>query len=476
LKKIKKNTNIEKLKKTILSEKKSAWENEEKGIDIFAEDYMKFLNYAKTERLAANFIVNMAVKAGYEELKWNGKISNGGKYWFLNKSKSVILIHKGSDDILKGFNLIATHIDAPRIDLKQNPLIEDSGIALFKTHYYGGIKKYHWFNIPLAIHGVVVKKDGEVVNINIGEKDTDPVFLIPDLLPHLSRKTQENKKILDAYTGEHLNLIAGTQPYKITKNVKEKDQVKLNVMNILYKEYGITESDFTSAELELVPAYKSRWAGVDKSLIAGYGHDDRACSYASLKAFLDIKNVKRTCVAVFADKEEIGSEGITSLRSLVLTDILALFVSKFVKNYDEILLRKVISSSFAVSGDVDAAMDPTWKEVNEPHNNAKIGGGVSINKFTGHGGKYMANDANAEYLAKIRKLFDENQVVYQFTELGKVDEGGGGTVAKYLAKLGMEVVDCGTPVLGMHSPYELVSKVDLFQTFKAYKVFFENIK
>lgn len=468
---------VEQLKKKLLSDKKSVWQVSDKedrsGAEILADEYMEFLSSAKTERLACGLIVKTVEKAGYEEL--GAKVRAGGKYFFVNRKKGVILIHVGTEDIRKGFNLVASHIDSPRLDLKQNPLFEDGGIALFKTHYYGGIKKYHWLNTPLAIHGIVVRKDGTSVHVDVGEKPDDPVFLIPDLLIHLSRKSQEGKKLFEAYSGEHLNLMVGTEPYKPDAEKETKDSVKLNVLSILNARYGITESDFVSAELELVPAGRARRAGFDRSMIAGYGHDDRSCVFTSLKAFLAVRSPKRTCVAVFADKEEIGSEGVTALRSWVLTDILGRVVSGLVKDYDDTVLRQVLAKSSAISADVDGAMDPTFKEVNEARNNAAICRGVSINKYTGHAGKLGASDANAEYVGKIRKLFSDNGIVFQFTELGKVDEGGGGTVAKDLAKMGLEVIDCGPPVLGMHSPCELLSIMDLWQAFRAYRVFFEKM-
>lgn len=467
----------EELRRRLCAERKSAWSvlegKEREEAERFADDYIAFLSAAKTERLACQKIVAAAEKAGFGEP--DGRMRPGGKYLFVNRKKAVILVHVGTEDIRKGLNLVASHVDAPRLDLKLNPLVEESGVAVLKTHYYGGIKKYHWLNTPLALHGVVVRRDGTAVTVSVGERPGEPVMLIPDLLIHLSRKSQEGKRLFEAYTGEHLNIVVGSEPFGGGKEKEVKEAVKLNLLRILHERYGITEEDFHSAEIEAVPAGPARRAGLDRSLVAGYGHDDRACVYASLRAFLSLKTVRRTCVAVFADKEEIGSEGVTALRSWFLTDVLGRVVASSVKGYDDTVLRSVLARSFAVSADVDGAMDPTFKEPYEPKNNARLGYGVSVNKYTGHGGKYGASDANAEYLGKIRRLFTEHGVVHQFTELGKVDEGGGGTVAKDLAKMGFEVVDCGPPVLGMHSPCELVSVADLWQAYKAYRVFWESL-
>ncbi len=464
--------------KDLLLKKESGWlkaDNDDiQKTDGFADEYIKYINDNKTERENVKFIQQQAEKNGFvslDEFVKSNKIIN--KVYYNNKSKSIFLAVLNDDNIENGFNIVASHIDSPRLDLKQNPIFEDNNLAYLKTHYYGGIKKFHWLNIPLAIHGRIVKIDGTIEDIIIGEDDNEPILIIPDLLPHLSKKLSD-KKISEAYKGEDLNIIIGNIPSKIDDK-EIKDKVKFNILKQLNKKYGLIEADFQSAELEIVPAIKARIAGLDESLIAGYGHDDRSSSYALLQAILNIKNVKRHSLAVFIDKEEIGSEGNSSIQSRALEYFISELIEKRKKVFNEKMLRKSLYNSYALSADVDAAYDPNHKDVFDVNNTGKMGNGVILTKYTGHGGKYDANDANAEYVGKIRQLFTNNNVIFQFGGLGKVDEGGGGTIAKYLANYGMEIIDCGTPVLGMHSPYEVISKLDLFQTYKAFYTFLTSM-
>ncbi len=471
---------MEKEKDILLLKEKSGWsiidKNEENEINKFANNYINYLNKNKTERENVNYIEKIAKENGFISLEEfiNQKEIKSKKVFFNNKNKSIFLAVINFNNLENGFNIVSAHLDSPRLDLKQNPVYEDNNLAYLKTHYYGGIKKYHWLNIPLAIHGRIVKEDGGIVDIIIGEEENEPIVLIPDLLPHLSRQLSD-KKIREAYKGEDLNIIIGNIPFNI-KNKDIKEKVKYNILSILHKKYGIKESDFQSAELEIVPALKAREAGLDRSFIAGYGHDDRSSVFALLEAIIKSNNTKRNAIALFVDKEEIGSEGNSSIQSRAIELFISEIIDKIDKNFNDKKLRKSLYNSFALSADVDAGYDPNYKDVFDIRNTGKMGNGVILTKFTGHGGKYDANDANAEYVGKIRKLFNENNIIYQFGSLGKVDEGGGGTVAKYLANLGMEIIDCGTPVLGMHSPYELISKLDLYQTYKAFYSFFTKFE
>jgi len=454
---------------------KSGWklitDKEKELIENFSKDYIKFLNTAKTEREVVNYIKNEAEKNNFKELKNFNKLKPGDKILAINREKNIVLAIIGKN-IENGLNIICSHIDSPRLDLKQNPLYEDTELAYFKTHYYGGIKKYHWLNIPLAIHGKIVKIDNSIVEINIGENEDDPIFVIPDLLPHLSGKLKE-KKVEEAFPAENLNILVGGIP--INDDEIEKDAVKIFILKLLNEKYKITEADFNSSEIEIVPALKAKELGIDRSFIAGYGQDDRVTAFALLKAILEVESPERTSLALFIDKEEIGSEGNSSVQSKFFEIFLADVIEKLKGEYNEKILKETLFKSFGISADVDAGYDPNYKDVFDPRNTAKMGYGVIFTKYTGHGGKYSANDANAEYVGKLRSLFTENNVIFQFGEIGKVDEGGGGTIAKYLANYGMEIIDCGPPVLGMHSPYEIVSKFDLFQTFKGYKIFLQKM-
>ena len=435
--------------------KKSAWnifnKTQTEQIFIFADEYKSFLNNSKTEREAIKEILKCASKK-------NKKI-------FLNKNSCAAIIVKGEKPISEGLRIVISHVDSPRLDLKQVPLFEDkdSNLALFETHYYGGIKKFQWLTIPLALHGIIIKKDGSKIHFSIGEDENDPVFQVPDILPHLSHDIQDTKKMNDAIKGENLDIAIGSIPIKDG----DKDNIKKAILKKLNDDYGIIEEDFISAELEAVPAFKARDIGFDKSLIGSYGQDDRACVFCSLKSILNIKNPKYTAISLFVDKEEIGSEGATSAQSTS-------FLRSIIKNLDpKIDIDGVMLKSKVISADVDAAVTPNYTEVFELKNSATLGNGVVMSKFTGHGGKYSANDASAEYVSEIRMLLNKMKIPWQTGELGKVDKGGGGTVAKYYSRLGMEVIDLGTPVLSMHSPFEVTSKADIYSTYLAYKAFQE---
>ena len=436
--------------------KKTAWEKLskvqiKKAFD-FCEDYKKFLNDAKTEREAISYISVNAKKPG--------------KQFFINRGKEAAIVVKGKKPIREGLRIVISHVDSPRLDLKQVPLYEEGSCncALFETHYYGGIKKFHWVVIPLALHGVVVKSDGKKINFSIGEKESDPVFAVPDLLPHLSHKVQDNKKINEAITGESLDIIIGSQPAEGDFT----DKIKTAIIDKLYKDYGITEEDFVSAELEAVPALNVRDMGFDRSMIAGYGQDDRVCAYTSFKAIMDLKNPEYTSIALFVDKEEIGSEGNATAQ-------VSSFLRSIIKDLDkDVDVDSVMLNSKVVSADVEAAVTPNYTEVFELKNAAILGSGIVMSKFTGHGGKYSGNDANAEYVGEIRSILNKNKIPWQTAELGKVDQGGGGTVAKYFSRLGMEVIDLGPAVMSMHSPYEITSKVDVYSSYLAYKAFLKG--
>ncbi|EOC99858.1 aminopeptidase [Caldisalinibacter kiritimatiensis] len=448
-------------------------DNERENVFNLAEDYKTFLDKAKTERESAAEIIRIAEENGYiniEEVIEKGmEVKSGMKIYANNRDKAVAMFVIGEESLTKGMNIVGSHIDAPRIDLKQFPLYEDSDLALLKTHYYGGIKKYQWVSLPLALHGTVIKSNGEKVNIVIGEDENDPVFFITDLLPHLA-KDQVAKKLAEGITGEGLNIIIGSIPYN-EEDLSEK--VKLNVLKMLNEKYGITEEDFTTAEFEAVPAGKARDVGLDRSFISAHGHDDRVCAYTSLRAMLEIEKPNRTAVGLFVDKEEVGSLGNTGMESKFFENVVSELIELTEESYSELKTKRAMANSKVLSADVIAAFDPNYPEVLDKRNSAFIGKGVALVKYTGVKGKAHSNDANAEYIAEVRRIFNENEVVWQMGELGKVDQGGGGTIAYILANYGMEVVDCGVPVLSMHAPYELVSKADVYMTYKAYKAFYQ---
>jgi len=466
-----------KLQEVLTHKWRNLWEelseSEIKNVFETGEDYKIFLDKCKTERESTEEIIKRAKENGYisidEIIEKKQTIEPGMKIYAVNKNKAVALFVMGKEKLEKGMNIVGSHIDAPRIDLKQFPLYEDSELALLKTHYYGGIKKYQWVALPLALHGVVMKKNGEKINVTIGEDEDDPVFFITDLLPHLA-KDQMAKKMDEGITGESLNILFGSIPYK-EKDLSDK--VKLNVLNILYEKYGIVEEDFTTAEFEVVPAGKAKDVGIDRSMVGAYGQDDRACAYTSLKAILNVENPNRTAVALFVDKEEIGSVGSTGMESMFFENIVSELVALSYPSYSELIVKRALANSKVLSADTLAGFDPNYPEVLDKRNSPFIGKGVTLVKYTGVRGKSGSNDANSEYLCEIRKLFSDNNIIWQMGELGKVDQGGGGTIAYILARYGMDVVDCGVPLLSVHAPYEVASKADIYMTYKGYKVFFE---
>ncbi|MBR4110678.1 MAG: aminopeptidase [Clostridia bacterium] len=464
-------TSGEKLKEKLLAKRENGWESlteaEKKKILKFSDGYIDFLNNGKTERECVKEAKKIAEENGFKPLEKFKKLKAGDKVYYINRNKNIILAVIGKEKMENGINVVGAHLDSPRLDLKPNPLYEDTGFAYLKTQYYGGIKKYQWVTLPLAIHGVIALRDGSVVEVKIGDEEDDLTFLITDLLPHMARRQME-KKAPEVIEGEALNLLIGSIPYKDDK-VSEK--VKLNVMKILNDKYGIVESDFLSAELEIVPAMKAKSLGFDKSMVAGYGQDDKVCSYASLRAICEIENPKKTAVCLLVDKEEIGSVGNTGMESLAFETFLGEVLALVGEDKTTNILHRVYSKSKMLSADVDGAFDPIYASVADKRNASFFGQGVGMNKYTGGRGKGGANDANAEFVAELRKLFEDNGVRYQISELGKVDEGGGGTIAYILANKGMDVIDCGTPVLSMHSPYEATSKYDVYMSYLAYKVF-----
>jgi len=438
---------------------------ERAAIFAYGEHYKTFLDRAKTEREAVVEIERQAKALGFVDL--TGKEA-GPRGYYNYRGKVIVLVVQGRRPLTEGLHIVASHIDSPRLDLKQYPLYEDTELAFLKTHYYGGIKKYQWLARPLAIHGVVIKADGSRVQLTIGEDPQDPVFSVLDLLPHLARKAQMDKKVTDAFEGEKLNVLVGSLPLGDSET---KERVKLHLLKYLEDHYGIDEEDLISAELEVVPAGPARDLGWDRSLVGGYGHDDRSCAYAALAALLDVQEPEHTSLALFYDKEEIGSEGNTGARSFLLNEIVAILLER--RGESPQARRRVLMASKALSADVTGALDPDFPEVHEKRNAARMSYGVCFHKYGGSGGKYSTSDANAEYVAWIRKIFGDHGVVWQAGELGKVDEGGGGTIAKYLAVYGMEIIDCGPPLLSMHSPFEVASKADLYMTFKAFRAFFQ---
>ena len=441
----------------------SATAEERKRIADYCEGYKKFLDAGKTERETVAYSVAMIEKQGYKPYKLGDKIAKGAKLYYNNRGKGLFILRAGTADIAEnGVRILVAHVDSPRLDLKQVPLFEKSDIAYLKTHYYGGIKKYHWHTIPLALHGVVALKSGKTVNIVIGENDADPVFYITDLLPHLSQELN-TKTISEGFQAENLNLVIGGMPL----DGEDKDAVKKGVMKLLNERYGIVEEYFLSAELEAVPAVKARDVGIDRAFIASYGHDDRVCAYPEITATLE-SNTKQTVLTILADKEEIGSEGNTGMQCVLISDLL----DEIAKSYgvNPAVLR---SKSACISADVTAAYDPACASAFEEQNVGKVNCGVGMNKYTGARGKSGSNDASAEYIARLRAAFEKAGVVWQTGELGRVDLGGGGTVAKYIAKINIDTVDMGVPVLSMHAPYELVGKADVYEAHKAFAAFIE---
>ncbi len=459
-------TNGQKMFEELSYKKKNIYEEASpekiKEIYEYASSYMKYLDESKTEREAVVTSVKMLEDNGYTEYKLGDKIAVGDKKYLNQHGKSLIAFVVGEEDIEKeGIKILAAHIDSPRLDLKQVPMYEDSGMGFLKTHYYGGVKKYQWTAIPLALHGVVVKADGEAVDVKIGEDDGDPIFYINDLLPHLAQR-QVTEPLGTAISGETLNILIGGLPYA-DPEVSEK--IKLTALSIINEKYGMTEEDFISAELSLVPAFKARDIGFDRALIGSYGHDDRVCAYPALTAIIN-SDTKHTVMVVLADKEEIGSVGLTGMQSDILVDVIDEISANLSKN--RIVVR---SKSKCLSADVTAAYDPNFSDVYEKKNSSMISCGTTMSKFTGSRGKSGTNDASAEFVGYVRRIFRENGVIWQTAELGKVDQGGGGTVAMYIANHNIETVDLGVPVISMHAPYEVVSKADVYSTYEAFSAF-----
>jgi len=434
--------------------------------DAYCEEYKRYLDAAKTERESVTEAIRLASKCGFKPLERGMKLQAGSKIYMEIGGKALLLAVIGEKPLTDGVNIAAAHVDAPRLDLKQVPLYEDADLAFFKTHYYGGIKKYQWVAQPLALHGVVIKKDGTPVNVVIGEDESDPVFMITDLLPHLG-KDQYKKTLEEAFTGEGLNILLGSRP---TGGTEDKDRVKLAVMNIINEKYGITEEDFMSAEIEAVPQMRARDVGFDRSMIGAYGHDDRSCSFAALKAIMDLeKPPPMTAICALVDKEEVGSDGISGMQSAAFEDFMEELCDAF-----NVKLRDCYRESFCLSGDVCNAFDPNFADVSEKLNAAKLGCGVGVIKYTGARGKAGASDASAEIVAMLRRLFDEKGVAWQMAGLGKVDQGGGGTVAKFMANRNIKTIDAGVPVLSMHAPYEIVSKLDCYMAYKGILAMYER--
>ena len=465
--------NAKELKEKLFRKKTNGWETlnkeEKKKAYDFSEKFMYFINSAKTERECVKSLTNILENNGFKNIETVDNLKAGDKIYYINREKNIYAAVIGSDDLTNGLNIIGAHIDSPRLDLKPNPLYESEELALFKTHYYGGIKKYQWVNIPLSMHGVIITKDKKI-EINIGENEDDPIFTIADLLPHLSSE-QSKKKLNDAIAGEDLNILVGSIPYKTDEEVTEK--VKLNILNLLNEKYGIVEKDFVSSEIEFVPAMKAKSLGFDKSLVAGYGQDDRVCAYTSLKALLNVNNPKRTAICLLADKEEIGSMGNTGMSSRVFEYFINELLDKTVGNKPG-LLDACLKSSKVLSADVTAGYNPNFSSIYEKNNESYIGHGISVIKYTGSASKGGASDANAEFVGYIRNLFEKNNIAYQNSEMGKIGVGGGGTIAYILADRGAEVLDCGIPVLSMHSPYEITSKFDIYNAYKAYEFFYKG--
>lgn len=460
----------EELKEKLFNKKDNGWEsldsNQKEEVFDLSKKYMDFLNVAKTEREFIKHARKLANENGYKDIMEFDTLKPGDKIYFVNREKSMYLAIIGENSIENGMNIIGSHVDSPRLDLKPNPLTEEGGLAYFKTHYYGGIKKYQWTTIPLSLHGVIVKANGEKFEVNIGEDENDPIFTITDLLPHLAQ-AQMDKKLKDGVEGENLSLLIGSIPYDESDCA---EQVKLNILNILNQKYGITEVDFTSSELELVPQFKARSLGFDESMVAAYGQDDKVCAFTSLDAMMRLENVKTTAVCILSDKEEIGSMGNTGMESHMFDFFISEILNKLGINRPN-LLDRVFCFSKMLSSDVDAGFDPLYASVSDRNNAGFLGRGISLNKYTGARGKSGASDANAEFVAWVRNVFENNGILYQVAELGKVDVGGGGTIAYILANKGADVIDCGVPVLSMHAPYEVTSKLDVWMAWGAYRSF-----
>lgn len=454
----------------------NAWKKYAGNLDPvmnFGKDYIDFMTLSKTERETVDNSIEIAEKAGFKDLNTVSELKAGDKVYFNNRGKSLFLFVVGKEDLAKGLNILGAHVDSPRLDLKQHPLYEDSGLVLLDTHYYGGIKKYQWVAQPLALHGVVCKKDGSLVKVVIGESDDDPVVGVSDLLIHLAAD-QMKKTGSNVIEGEDLNVLFGSIPAATEED--EKELVKKNILNLLKEKYDIEEDDFISAEIEVVPAGKARDYGFDRSMVMAYGQDDNVCAYTSLRAIVEEENPERTSCCILSDKEEVGSQGNTGMHSSAFENTLAELMDKC-GQYSELNIRRCLRNSMMLSSDVSAAHDPNYPSVSSPNqNNAEFGKGIVFNKYTGSRGKGGSNDANPEFIAKIRKVLDDNGVNYQTSELGKVDQGGGGTIAYILANKDVEVIDAGVAVQNMHACYEVTSKVDIYEAYLAYKAFLKDMK
>ncbi len=461
------------LKEKLFKDKKNGWEHltdeELKNIFQFADEYMYYLNTSKTEKEIVQNSKEILFKNGFVDISEKENLQPGDKVFYVNRGRCLYIAVIGEDDLENGLKVVAAHCDSPRIDLKQSPVYEDNELVMLKTHYYGGIKKYQWTNIPLSMHGTVVKPDGDRITISIGEKEEDPIFTISDLLPHLAME-QMQRKLSEGVQGEELNALVGSIPYD-SDDVSEK--VKLNILKLLNDKYGITEIDFMSSEIELVPAFKAKSMGFDYSMVAGYGQDDKVCCYTSLRALLNITKPKKTAVCVITDKEEVGFNGVTGMYTRIFDSFVLELLEK-TGHTKMTSLDKTFSNTKALSADVDAAYNPNYPNAFEKNNSAFFGRGMTLVKYTGARGKSGASEAPAEFVAEVRKIFDSVNAKYQSCELGKVDKGGGGTIALTLANRGMDVVDCGVPVMGMHSPYEITSKFDVYQAYKGYEAFFKS--
>jgi len=453
---------------------KNAWAEmgkaEREEVFAFNKNYAEFLTENKTEREFASAAISELEAAGFKNITEYDELKKGDKVYVENRSRALMAAVIGEKDLKEGLKIVGSHIDSPRLDLKPNPLYEDGEMAMFKTHYYGGVKKYQWVTMPLALHGVVVKDDGSQIEVKIGEKEDEPVFFISDVLPHLGKK-QMKKSMNEGISGEQLNVVVGSIP---VDDEDAKDKIKTAILNHLETEYDFKEEDFISADLQVVPAFKTRDAGLDRSLLAGYGHDDRVCSYTALEAILEVKDPNYTSVLLLMDREEVGSMGSTGMQSHFFEDQVANLVDLYYDQYSELIVRKVMQNSKVLSADVSAASDPDFAEVYAKHNSAYLGKGIVLTKYTGARGKAGASEASAEFMGEIRGIFNNAGVIWQTAELGKIDEGGGGTIAQFLANYNMDVVDCGPAVLSMHSPYEVVSKADVYHSYLAYNVFLEK--
>lgn len=461
---------------------KNGWsqisEAEKKNVFEFGEGYKKYLNNGKTERECVKETIKLAEAAGFKKLEEAESLKIGDKVYAVNKNKGIMLCTIGKNPVSEGVNIVGAHIDAPRLDLKQNPLFEDGDMAFFKTHYYGGIKKYQWSAIPLAIHGVIALESGEKVEVSIGDYDDDLTFVITDLLPHLGRG-QMGKTGDHILEGEQLTVLIGSIPYEGEDDEEaglKKGEVKSKILTLIGEKYNIKEEDFLSAELEVVPAFEAKDLGFDRSMVAAYGHDDRVCSYAALMAALETEAPERTSVCILTDKEEVGSMGNTGAKSYFMQLVLSELMEKTGEAPSDINRLRMLDKSYCLSADVSAAFDPKFADVSDPMNCGRINKGIAISKYTGSGGKSGSNDASAELMAKVRKIFNSNNVLWHTAELGKVDAGGGGTIAQFVANLGVNTIDCGVPMLSMHAPCEVIGKMDLYMSYKAFAAFLKDCK